>query len=178
MEGQFGRFQKKSSFLFPFALASHLFTGMKREQKSGNGRKTPKWQKERAGKPKFSCTAGEQILKKPRKTPTTVARSPFTPRALSRPESFHVRRRQRTAPVSLLIILSWHRGRRSRCCRWALPGRRNRRRNCPNRRRRGRRSRPNRCRRRPHHLRHRHHLLLRGVRWDAPQCGCCSSRRH
>ena len=103
MEGQFGRFQKKSSFLFPFALASHLFTGMKREQKSGNGRKTPKWQKERAGKPKFSCTAGEQILKKPRKTPTTVARSPFTPRALSRPESFHVRRRQRTVPCLLLV---------------------------------------------------------------------------
>ena len=68
-EGQIGRFRKNSSFLFPFAPVLQPVIGRKREQKSGNGRKTPKWQKKRAGKPKFSCPPGVQIFEKPLKTP-------------------------------------------------------------------------------------------------------------
>ena len=72
-EGQIGRFRKNSSFLFPFAPVLQPVIGRKREQKSGNGRKTPKWQKKMAGKPKFSCPPGVQIFEKQLKMPTDSA---------------------------------------------------------------------------------------------------------
>ena len=88
-KGKLGVFGRNLLFCSLLPLFRICTLGTKREQKSGNSRKTPKWQKERAGKPKFSCPAGEQILKKPRKTPTTVSQGPFMfkiflmPRALS-----------------------------------------------------------------------------------------------
>ena len=81
--------------------------GTKREQKSGIGRKTPKWQKEGAGKPKFSCPAGEQILKKPRKTPTTVAQDPFMSKIFLIPRALSHKKETENRPCLLCVAGQW-----------------------------------------------------------------------
>ena len=71
-KGKLGVFERNFLFCSLLPMFRIVYRVTKREQKSGKGRKTPKWQIGRAGKPKFFCPAGEQILKKPRKTPTTL----------------------------------------------------------------------------------------------------------
>ena len=69
VEGQIGRFRKNSSFLFPFAPVLQPVIGRKREQKSGNGRKTPKWQKKEQKNRSFPALQGYKFLKNRWKRP-------------------------------------------------------------------------------------------------------------
>ena len=123
VDGQIGRFRKNSSFLFPFSPVSPPVADRKREQKSGNGRKTPKRQEKRAGKPKFSCPSGVQICEKPRKTPKPTPQACREAINQRREHKFLCRGRKilpyrlSTSANAWIAVLAWP---KSRIC-WSIP---------------------------------------------------------